>query len=115
MLTAENRSLQRTEVITTAAAVTVSTALYLRWGNAYLARGVVGDIAGLALLTAVLVGRHRRLRHEALVCLAAIGVVLVVDPQWPLRRSSSFWWLAVAAGLAGYLAVRHRLLGRADA
>jgi hypothetical protein len=114
LLTTERRALVPFEMITTAVAVGVSTALYLRDGHSYLARGVVGDLVGLILLTTVVATRHRRLRHEALVCLVAIGMVLAVDPQWPLRGSSTFWWLAVATGLATYLAVRSRLLFRAD-
>jgi hypothetical protein len=111
-LTTRSRALLRAEVTTTAVAVATSTALYLRSGHAYLARGVVGDIAGLALLTGVLAALRRRLRHEALVCLGAIGIALAVDPEWPLRRSSGFWWVAVTAGLAGYLTARWVLLSR---
>jgi hypothetical protein len=111
-LTSEKRALEGTEVSTTAIAFAISTALYMAYGHAYLSRGVVGDLAGFALLSGVVAVRHRRLRHEALVCLAAIGVVLLVDPQWPLSRSSGFWWWVVTAGLAGYLTVRQRLLPR---
>lgn len=114
-LTTEERALEGGELLTTTAAVVISTALYLRSGHPYLARGVVGDIAGLALLTMVLVTRYRRVRHEALVCLAGIGVVLVADPQWPVRRSSGFLWLVITAGLTGYLAARQRLLSRMSA
>src|SRR5437879_4239756 len=102
LLTTERRALAPFETITTVLAVGVSTALYLRNGHSYLARGVVGDLAGLGFLTTVVAARHRRSRHEALVCLAAIGIVLPADPQWPLRGSSTFWWLVVATGLAGY-------------
>jgi hypothetical protein len=109
-LTTQRRALGPFEMITTAVAVGVSTALYIRDGHPYLARGVVGDLAGLGFLTVVLATRHRRLRHEALTCLAAIGVVLAADPQWLLRVPSAAWWLAVAAGLAGYLAARRHLL-----
>ena len=114
LLTTERRALGRFERITTVVAVGMSAALYLRDGHPYLARGVVGDLTGLAFLTAVVASRHRRLRHEALACLVAIGVVLAVDPQWPLRGSSALWWLAVATALATYLAVRDRLLFRTD-
>jgi hypothetical protein len=109
LLTTERRALGRFEMITTVAAVGVSAALYLRDGHPYLARGVVGDLTGLAVLTAVVATRHRRLRHEALACLLAIGVVLAMDPQWPLRGSSALWCLAIATGLATYLPVRNRL------
>jgi hypothetical protein len=113
LLTTESRALARFETITTVLAVGVSTALYLRDGHPYLARGVVGDLIGLAFLTAVVATRRRRLRHEALVCLVAIGTVLGMNPQWPLRGSSTVWWLTVATGLAIYLAIRSRLLFRA--
>jgi hypothetical protein len=114
LLTTERRALGPFETITTVVAVCLSSALYLRDGHPYLARGVVGDITGLAVLTAVVAGRHRRVRHEALVCLVAIGLVLAVNPEWPLRGSSTFWWLVVATGLATYLAVRNRVLFRTD-
>jgi hypothetical protein len=110
LLTTESRAPARFEMVTTVVAVGVSTALYLRDRHPYLARGVVGDLIGLAFLTGVVATRRRRLRHEALVCLVAIGAVLAVDPQWPLRGSSTFWWLMVATGLAIYLGVRRRLL-----
>jgi len=112
--TTRARALGRGEVVTTAVAFAVSTTLYLCWGHPYLARGVVGDVAGLALMTGVLVAGRRRVRHEALVCLCAIAVVLALDPRWPLRRSSGFWWVAIAVVLAGYLAARHLVLGRAQ-
>jgi hypothetical protein len=111
-LTTESPALGRIEMLTTSVAVGVSTAQYLRDGHPYLARGVVGDVAGLGVLAGVLVIRHRRLRHEALACLAAIGVVLGIGPQWPLRAPSGLWWSVVAAALAGYLVVRRRLLPR---
>ena len=100
--------LDRAEVGTTVLAVTVSSSLYVTWGHAYLARGVVGDLAGLGLLSLIALRWGRRLRHEAFLCLACIGVVLVLDPRWPLRISSVVWWAAVAAGVAAYLAVRRR-------
>jgi hypothetical protein len=113
-LTTERRGLERFETITTVVAVCVSAALYLRYGHPYLARGVIGDLTGLTFITAVVATRHRRVRHEALVCLVAIGIVLAVDPDWPLRGSSTFWWLAVGTGLAAYLVVRNRLLFPTD-
>lgn len=107
LLTAR-RGLDRSEWVTTVAAFAVSSACYLRWGHPYLARGVVGDLVGLALLTLVAWTR-RRLRHEALVCLGSIAVVHVIDPDWPLAISDLFWWLAVVLAVAGYLAVRLRV------
>lgn len=97
--------LDPSEVATTAVAATVSTSLYLRDGAPYLAQGVVGDLAGFALL-AIPLARGRRLRHEALVCLGMIGLVRAVDPAWPLARSTTFWWRAIAAGLVAYLGLR---------
>jgi hypothetical protein len=52
---------------------------------------------------------RRRLRHEALVCLLSIGVVHVIDPEWPLAIADIVWWLAVVLAVAGYLAVRLRV------
>jgi hypothetical protein len=94
--------------VTTVAAFVISTACYLRWRHPYLARGVVGDLVGLALLTLVAWTR-RRLRHEALVCLGSIAVVVVIDPEWPLAIPDIVWWLAVVMAVAGYLAVRLRV------
>ncbi|MDQ6797984.1 MAG: hypothetical protein M3011_08190 [Actinomycetota bacterium] len=96
--------------MTTAAAVVTSTALYLRNGDPYLARGVVGDLAGFAVLAALLVSSGRRARHEAFVCLGCISAVLVVEPDWPLRSGPAVWWTAVAAGLGGYLVLRATVL-----
>ncbi|HVE63414.1 MAG TPA: hypothetical protein VNB94_06400 [Mycobacteriales bacterium] len=103
-------SLDPVEVATTVAAVVVSTGLYLREGHDYLARGVVGDLIGLAILAMPLILVRRRGRHEALTCLVAIGVVRLLDPQWPLARSESFWWGTIAVGLAAYIALRRRRL-----
>jgi hypothetical protein len=110
-LTTRRRSLDGAELATTGLAVVVSSALYLRQREPYLARGVVGDLLGFTILGAVLAVRRRRLRHEALVCLAGIGGVLSLDPTWPLRPASGFWWGTVAIGLTAYLVVRQRLLG----
>lgn len=98
------------EAWSTATATVVSTTLYLALGEPYLARGVVGDLAGLAVLAGVLASTRRRARHEALVCLALIGVVLVVRPDWPLHHGRAAWWAAVIVGLGGYLLVRTRVL-----
>ncbi|MGH9037313.1 MAG: hypothetical protein ACRD0O_16270 [Acidimicrobiia bacterium] len=107
LLTAR-RGLDRSEWVTTVAAVVISSACYLRWRHPYLARGVVGDLVGLALLSLV-AWTGRRLRHEALVCLGAIAVVHVIDPEWPLAVADIVWWLAVVLAVAGYLAVRLRV------
>jgi hypothetical protein len=114
-LTTRRWALERGEVMTTSAAVGVSTALYLRYGHAYLARGVVGDTVGFGFLAGLLTARRRRLRHEAVACLGTIFVVLVIDPQWPLRPSSASWWLVFAVGLSGYVLIRHRLLAKGTA
>jgi len=110
VLTTTRWGLDRPELATTALAVAVSSSLYVSHGHPYLARGVVGDLTGLALLSLVALGWRRRLRHEALLCLACIGVVLLVDPGWPLPVSGIAWWSAVTAGVAAYLAVRRRSL-----
>jgi len=99
-----------TEAWSTAGAAAISTALYVVLGEPYLARGVVGDLAGFAVLTGVLASSGRRARHEALVCLGLIGAVLVAQPDWPLRQGRAVWWTAVTVGLAGYLVVRTRVL-----
>lgn len=101
------------EVATTVAATACSTALYLREGHPYLARGVVGDLLGFAVLSAVLLSQRARARHEALVCLAGIAVVRVAAPMWPLAKPPRFWWSTMAAGLTSYLALRRRVLGAA--
>lgn len=109
-LTTADPGLSRSELATTAVAVAVSTALYLRYGHPYLARGVLGDLLGLAVLTGALVNRRRRLRHEALICLVGIGVLLAARPEWPLRYPSGVWWTVVGVALTGYLLARWRLI-----
>ncbi len=104
--------LSRVEWLTTAVAAAVSTTGYLVGGADYLARGVVGDLVGFLLLGAVGTALRARVRHEALLCLVLIGVVLLASPDWPLRASSTTWWVAFAAGLLAYLAVRRRLAPR---
>ena len=108
-LTAHPR-LDRSEQVTTGVAVVTSTALYLRYGQPYLARGVVGDLLVLGLLAVPLVRTRTRARHEAAWCLAGIGVVQLVRPRWPLGFSEPVWWAAIGAGLAGYVLVRSRSL-----
>lgn len=98
------------EMATTAVAAAVSGSLYLREGHPYLARGVVGDLLGFSFLLLPLAFRRRRARHEALICLGSIAIVRTLDPTWPLRRPSSFWWTSVAAGLLLYGVVRSRTL-----
>ncbi len=112
-LTSSEPNLDRAEVTTTLLAVVTSSALYLRQGTPYLSRGVVGDLAGFGVLGAVLVSSGNRLRHEAFVCMASIGVVLSLRPDWPLRVPQWALWSAVSAGLASYLGFRgRRLAGR---
>lgn len=109
-LTSARRALDPAEWATTGAAVLTSTLLYLRLGHPYLARGVVGDLVGFAVLGAVLVGCGRRARHEAVVCFAGIGVVWAARPEWPLRIPSGVWWVTVILGLSAYVAIRQRTL-----
>ena len=111
-LTTPDQRLDRAEAATTALAVVVSTGLYLRYRHPYLARGVVGDIAGLAVASIPLVTRRRRLRHEALVCLAAIAAVHATRMRWPLRLPEPFWWSAIAVALLAYLPLRRLRLRR---
>lgn len=98
------------ELCTTAIAVAVSTSLYLRLGHPYLARGVTGDLVGLAALAVPLATTRRRLRHEACVCLGAIGIVLLARPEWPVRYRPRVLWAAVTVGVAGYVLLRSRRL-----
>lgn len=104
------KRLSRTEIATTLGAVAISTSLYLRDPHPYLARGVTGDMLGLALCALPLLSRRQRLRHEAAVCLGAIGAVHVFQPDWPLSIDDTTWWATIIAGLAGYIILRHRNL-----
>lgn len=104
-MTSRSPTLDRRELASTAVATAASASLYARQGSPYLARGVVGDLLGFVTLAVPLAVR-RRFRHEGLVCLGAIAVVLARRPRWPLERSSGFWWASFAAGLAGYLGLR---------
>lgn len=110
VLTTTRAGLDRAELVTTSLAVAVSSGLFIAQGHPYLARGVVGDLVGLAVLSIAVVQRRRRLRHEALLCLCCIGAVLILDPGWPLRLPGLLWWSAVAAAVAIYLVVRSRIL-----
>ena len=98
------------EYATTAVAAVVSTAAYLSGSFDYLSRGVLGDLLGFALLAALGLARGGRLRHEALLCLAGIGGVLLIDPQWPLEIGEPYWWGAFSIGLAAYLWLRRARL-----
>ncbi len=102
-------ALSPAEWATTAVAAVVSSAAYVAAGFPYLSRGVVGDLTGFLLLGLAGVAAGARLKHEALVCLALIGVVLLLDPQWPLRLSEPLWWGLFTVGLAAYVAVRRRI------
>ncbi len=101
--------LSAAEGVTTAVAAGVSTTAYLSAGHPYLARGVVGDLLGFAVLAAAGATFGARVKHEAAVCLALIGLLLLAAPQWPLAVPATAWWALFLAGLAGYLAVRKRL------
>jgi len=105
-LTTTDQRLDRIEVATTALAVVASTGLYLRYRHPYLARGVVGDIAGLAIASIPLLTRRRRLRHEALICLTGIGAVYATSMRWPLRFPEPVWWSAIALALTAYVPLR---------
>jgi hypothetical protein len=98
--------LDRAELLSSGVAAVVSGGLYLTLGEPYLARGVVGDSLGFAVLVAPLALRSRRARYEALVCLAGIGAVLVMRPTWPLTLPSAAWWAIFCVDLAFYLVVR---------
>lgn len=50
-------------------------------GQAYLSRGVLGDLLGLLVLAAAGTRLRARLLHEALLCLLLIGLVLAVGPR----------------------------------
>ncbi len=51
----------------------------------------------------------RGVRHEAATCLALIGVVLLLDPHWPLWIAEPAWWALFSIGLAAYVVVRRRI------
>ena len=108
-------ALSPAEWLTTAVAAAVSTGAYLAGGQAYLSRGVLGDLLGLLVLAAVGTRLQARLRHEALLCLALIGLVVAVGPRWPLTVAEPLWWALFLAGLSGYLVLRRRLCRAAPA
>ena len=112
VLTTRRWGLSRAEWATTALAAVLSSTGYVLGGLPYLSRGVLGDLAGFAVLAVVAAARRERLRHEALLCLALIGVVLALDPQWPLEVREAVWWPVFAAGLLAYLAARRAVTDR---
>lgn len=109
-MTTTRLGLDRRELLSTLLAVIVSSTFWVAYGHPYLARGVLGDLVGLAALTLVLLARRRRARHEALACLAAIGLVAAQTPAWPLRIPDLVWWTLVAGAVAGYVCIRQRVL-----
>ena len=108
-MTTRRFALSAGEWVTTATAALVSTGAYLGAGSSYLARGVVGDLLGFAVLGVVGVAAHARAKHEAAVCLALIALVVLAGPQWPLALPEGAWWTVFFLGLAGYIAVRRRI------
>lgn len=108
--TTKQFALDGPEYATTALAAVVSSAAYLTGGLPYLSRGVLGDLAGFALLAAGGLARDERMRHEALVCLGLIGAVLLLDPDWPVRVPEPARWAAFVLGLLSYLALRRTQL-----
>lgn len=108
-VTTRRFALSRAELLTTAAAAVISTGAYLIDGAPYLARGVVGDLVGLAILGAVAAGSRARLRHEAAVCLVCIGAVVAARPAWPLRLGEPVWWGLFLLGLGAYVVQRTRV------
>jgi hypothetical protein len=102
-------ALTRAERVTTGIAAAVSTSAYLTCGHPYLARGVVGDLAGFLPLGVTGSALGARVKHEAAVCLLLIGLVVLAVPEWPLALSEPAWWAAFCVGLVGYVAVRRRL------
>lgn len=102
-------ALGRPELVTSAVAAAVSSTAYVTQGSDYLARGVVGDLAGFGVLALVAGRTGARLRHEALICLAGIGVVTAASPAWPTALPELLWWAIFTVGLGSYLAVRQRV------
>lgn len=101
--------LSRPELATSAVAAVVSSTAYVTQGSDYLARGVVGDLAGFGVLALVAAASGARLRHEALLCLAGIGLLTAASPDWPTRLSEAFWWTVFLVGLGLYVTLRQRI------
>lgn len=108
-LTSRRFALSRAEVVTTAVAAVASTGAYLTSGFPYLARGVVGDLLGFAVLAVVGAVQRQRLVHEAALCLLVIGLVLAAGPRWPLALPEPAWWALFLTGLTGYVGIRRRV------
>ena len=108
-MTTPRFALSRAEYASTAVAAVVSSAAYVTGGFPYLARGVVGDLTGFLVLGVAGVVAGARVRHEAAACLALIGALLLVDPQWPLEIAEPAWWGLFSIGLASYVVVRRRI------
>ncbi len=70
---------------------------------------MVGDLLGFAVLAAAGATLGARVEHEAAVCLALVGLLVLAAPQWPLAVPAAAWWALFLIGLMGYLAVRKRL------
>ena len=87
----------------------MSTGAYLSAGYPYLARGVVGDLLGFGVLAGVGLAVRARIKHEAAICLALIGLVVVASPQWPLALPEPAWWSLFLLGLAIYITIRRRI------
>lgn len=102
-------NLSRSEWVSSAVAAVVSGGAYVGFAQPYLARGVVGDLTGFGLLAAVSLAFGRRVRHEAAVCLALIGVALAADLRWPLEVPEPAWWGIFTVGLGAYVGVRSRV------
>ncbi|MCA1719813.1 MAG: hypothetical protein LC779_01450 [Actinobacteria bacterium] len=107
--TTRSFGLSRAEYATTALAAIASSTAYVTGGFPYLARGVVGDLSGFLVLGTAGLAARARVRHEATVCLALIGGVLLLGPQWPLEIPEAGWWGLFSIGLAAYVAVRRRI------
>lgn len=101
-------ALSRGEAATTLLAGVVSSAAYVVGGYPYLARGVVGDLLGFLVLAAAGTLMRARIKHEALLCLVLIGVVVAAGWTWPLRLNEPVWWTLFFIGLGAYAAVRRR-------
>lgn len=108
-MTTRRFALSRAEYATTGIAAVVSSTAYVTGGFPYLARGVVGDLTGFVVLAVAGAAAGARVRHEAAVCLVLIGVVLLLDPHWPLELPEPAWWALFGVGLAAYVVVRRRI------